>query len=135
MRTQVINNDQMRRGRVWRVFGLLLVMVAVVALFTLPAFADGTTAIEDGVKTGLGQIYDIIKGVSVPIAVVCFAICAFKIFMGGEKGMEQAKKLAIYTVIGMAIVFLAPAVILEVKGWFEGGSADVSSEVFGTTGT
>ena len=106
----------------------------MLSLLMTTAFAtqtgDAAGAIEQGMKSGLKEVYTILTAVAVPIAVICIGFCAVKIFMGGEKGMEQAKKLAIYTAVGLAVVYLAPAIVTQVAGWFSDNNTAVD-EVFG----
>lgn len=92
-----------------------------VAVISSPfAFATGDTAgaIQDGVKTGMGEIYGIVTAIVVPIAVVALAVCAIKILWGNQRSAEEAKSTAIKIVIAIAIVYLAPLIISQVAGWF-----------------
>lgn len=107
----------------------IFLVVAILAAPFLTAFAtggDAGEAIQDGVKKGLGSVYTIITAIVVPVAAVCLAVCAFKIFTGGERGMQEAKMIAIYTVIGIAIVYLAPVIVEQVSSWFSSYSENTS---------
>ena len=95
---------------------------APLSALALSAHADWSATATDGVSTGITsgmeQVFNVMKTIAVPIAAVCLAICGFYIFAGGEKGMEKAKKIGLYTAIGVAIVFLGPLIIETVAGWF-----------------
>lgn len=93
-------------------------MVFMMLLSTVMAAPGGISNIEGGIKAGTQQIYSIMTGVIIPIAVVFFAWAAFKALFGGEKGMEQAKKTILTIVIVLALVWLAPLLITEISGWF-----------------
>ncbi|MGM9554805.1 MAG: TrbC/VirB2 family protein [Faecousia sp.] len=125
----------LRRG-----FAIVLMLVVLTMLMTTFAFAEdapqatqpgggGTaTTIEEGVKTGMGKVYGIITAVVVPIAVVCLGVGAFQFFFGGERGVEKAKKICLYTLGGVALVYLAPLIVTEVASWF---SSNGDAGVFG----
>lgn len=110
---------------------VMSVIVVAMMIFSLAitAFAapDTTSAIENGIKDGMKQIYNIITSIVIPVAVVVVAFCAFKIFTGGEKGMEQAKKTLLITVVAIAIVYLAPFLVQQVSGWFNSDQATAAS--------
>ncbi len=118
----------LRRG-----FAIVLMLILTTMLLTTFAFAvdgedasqatqasgSGTAAtIEQGVKTGMGKVYGIITAIAVPIAAVCLGVGAFQFFFGGERGVEKAKKICLYTLGGVALVYLAPVVVSEIASWF-----------------
>lgn len=119
----------LRRG-----FAIVLMLILTTMLLTTFAFAvDGEDAsqatqasdssaaaatIEQGVKTGMGKVYGIITAIVVPIAAVCLGVGAFQFFFGGERGVEKAKKICLYTLGGVALVYLAPVVVSEIASWF-----------------
>lgn len=108
-----------------RLMVICMTVILALAMCVSPAFAssqDPSTAIQNGVTTGLKQVYLVITAIVAPIAVVVIAFAAIKIFTGGEKGMQQAKTMAIYTVIALAVVYLAPLLISQVSSWFNGYS-------------
>jgi type IV secretory pathway VirB2 component (pilin) len=98
---------------------------------SMASFASATgysDTIATNVKTGLGSVYTVITAIVVPIAVIALAFCAFQFFMGGERGVEKAKKTLLYLVIGVALVYLAPVLVSSVASWFSGvGNANVFS--------
>lgn len=114
---------------------VMFVLVAAVLLFALilqPAFAgsgDTIGTIEDGVRKGLGEVYKIMSAIVIPIACLAFGFAAFKIFTGGEKGMQTAKMTILYTIIGLVIVYAAPVVIQQVSDWAK--SSFGQTDVFG----
>lgn len=114
-----------------RAFAIVLMLIVLTMLLTTVAFAteDGTAStIEQGVKTGMGKVYGIITAVVVPVAVVCLGVGAFQFFFGGERGVEKAKKICLYTLGGVALVYLAPLIVTEVASWF---SSNGDAGVFG----
>lgn len=128
-----------RSTKTRRIAAALLLVVFMAMMLATTAFATGEPAatvateavagdtggsgdtaktIEQGVKTGMSKVYGIVTAIVVPIAVVCVAIAAFQFFMGGEKGMEKAKKIILYTLLGVAVAYLAPLIVNEVSTWF-----------------
>lgn len=101
--------------RVRQIMMVLAVVTVVMCLMMTTVFAAGE--IEQNVKTGLKQVYSIITAIVVPIAVVSIAFSVFKIFTGGEKGMQAAKMIILYTAVGLIIVYLAPVAIKQVSTW------------------
>lgn len=103
--------------------------LSALSAMTVPAFAADTNSIVNGVASGLGSAWELLKGIALPIAAIAAVFCAFYIFTGGEKGMEKAKKIGLYLVIGLAIVYLGPVIVEVVSGWF---SSSGNTNVFGT---
>lgn len=113
-----------RTNRIMRIICIFCTVAMMVALCLCTAFADPettTSSISSGITGGAEQLFNIMEAVVVPIAAVCFAWNAFKVFFGGERGMEQAKRNILIIVIVLALVFLAPLIIKEVSKWFNGG--------------
>ena len=90
--------------------------------------------IQSGIAKGMENIYSIILTITIPVAVAVVGFCAFKIFTGGEKGMQEAKKTFLIAVVALAIIYLAPWLVTQVAGWFDphdstyGGVFDVSGK-------
>lgn len=138
---KTITTTKKNSAALWRGFTIVLTLVLLTMMMTTFAFAaeeeaaqatqaseSGTaTTIEQGVKTGMGKVYGIITAVVVPIAVICLGVGAFQFFFGGERGVEKAKKVALYTLGGVALVYLAPLIVTEVASWF---SSNGDSGVF-----
>lgn len=121
--TNTIQRTPSSEARHFLLKSITLALVLVLCMTVVMA-ADGTSgAIEDGVKAGLASVYGIIKAITIPVAAVSLAFCAFQIFTGGERGMEVAKKTALYTVIAVGIVYLAPVVVEQVGSWFANRSS------------
>lgn len=101
---------------------LLIAIVAMCALlvFVNVAYATGdpSEAIQDGVKDGTRQIYIIMTAIIAPIACIAFAWCGYQALLGGQRGMEEAKRFALKIVIGIAIIYLAPLIVQQVGSWF-----------------
>lgn len=84
-----------------------------------PAYAAENIA--SGIESGLDKVYDILKTIVIPIAVVACAICGIKIIWGNQKSAEEGKSALVRIVLGLAFLFLAPLLVKEIAGWF--GSA------------
>lgn len=106
--------------------GCLAVSAAVV-----PAMAAGDDLIE-GMKSAMTNIYSVMKGVGIVVAAIGIALSAFQLFLGGDKGMEKAKKTIIYTVIGCGILFLAIPITNAISSMFLNNTA---SKDFGSLNT
>lgn len=106
--------------------GCLAVSAAVV-----PAMAAGEDLIE-GMKSAMTNIYSVMKGVGIVVAAIGIALSAFQLFLGGDKGMEKAKKTIIYTVIGCGILFLAIPITNAISSMFLNNTA---SKDFGSLNT
>ena len=91
--------------------GCLAVSVAVT-----PAMAKG---LVDQMQTAMDNIYKIMKGVGVVVAAIGVAMSAFQLFLGGDKGMEKAKKTIIYTAVGCGILFLAVPITSAIVSMFD----------------
>ena len=98
------------------------VFVYTALLSTVPVAAapgsGASSAITNGVKSGISQVYSIISAIVLPIAVLALAICAAKLIVGTPKAADEAKSFAIKIVIALALVYLAPLIIGEVSSWF-----------------
>lgn len=110
-----------------RKIALGLAMALMISVTLVSSLAFATNNISDNIFKGLDEVYGILWKIALPIAAVCLAFCAFKIWAGGERGMETAKRTALYTLIAMAIVFLAPVIVKTVAGWFNSGGNQFST--------
>lgn len=99
--------------------GCLAVSAAVV-----PAMATGETTGGEGLVTqmqkAMDNVYGIMKGVGIVVAAIGVAMSAFQLFLGGDKGMEKAKKTIIYTAVGCGILFLAVPITSAIANMFSG---------------
>lgn len=116
---------QAKEQRVMRLFTTATILSLMMVSMAFAANTTGTTGqtastIETGVTTGLAQIYNLMTAILAPAAVVVFAWSAFKALFLGEKGLESAKKSILMTICLVGVVWLAPAIIVEVSGWFSG---------------
>ncbi len=94
---------------------------------TAPVYADTTSDITTGIKNAMSTLYKAMKTVGVVVAAVGVALAAFYLFTGGDKGMEKAKRVLLYTVIGCGILFLAVPIINFMADMFKDSSKDVST--------
>ena len=101
-------------------FGVIMIVAMALAMFPLAGGTDTTgTAIQNGIKNGTHQLWNIMTAIVLPIGAVAFAWNAFKMLFGGQKGMEEAKRNMLIIVVVVALVWLAPIVIEQVNGWFK----------------
>ena len=86
----------------------------------MTAYAAGTAgAIEEGVKSGLKEVYNILTAIILPIGVVALGVCAVKIVWGNQKSAEEGKSALVRIVIGLALIFIAPLLVEQIAGWFQ----------------
>lgn len=102
-------------------------LMTTLMMSVVNSYAAETTqsVIEEGIKDGALQIYEIMVAVIVPIAAVVFVWTAFKMIFGTSRDSAETKKNVITIVITLALVFLGPLIIEEVAGWFS--SLDATS--------
>lgn len=91
---------------------LLALVISVVHQAPTQALSAQNQALVDSIYSGLSKVYEVLYKAVLPIAGICVAGCAFTIWLGGEKGVEKAKKILLYTVMGMVIVFIAPTIVV-----------------------
>lgn len=100
-----------------RFLGGCLAMTAAIT----PAMAGPTdTTLVTNMKNAMNNVYSIMKGVGIVVAAIGIALSAFQLFMGGDKGMEKAKKTLIYTAVGCGILFLAVPITNAIASMFSG---------------
>lgn len=71
----------------------------------------GTVLNKANALSALQTLYSFILTISVPVAAVGMAMCAFSFFIPGEKGWETAKKRILHIGVALAALFLIPAVM------------------------
>lgn len=109
-----------------RILSLMVALMLIIGCLSMTAFATGGSGavsgagIGDEIKGGLGEVYDIINTIALPLAALSFVYAALQFFFGGQQGVEKAKKTMIWTIIGIALVYLAPYLVTQIKGWFDG---------------
>lgn len=101
--------------------GCLAVSASVV-----PAMAVDNTLVSQ-MQTAMDNVYGIMKGVGIVVAAIGVAMSAFQLFLGGDKGMEKAKKTIIYTAVGCGILFLAVPITSAIAKMFEGSHDQFST--------
>lgn len=101
--------------------GCLAVSASVV-----PAMADGDNLVTQ-MQTAMDNVYGIMKGVGIVVAAIGVAMSAFQLFLGGDKGMEKAKKTIIYTAVGCGILFLAVPITSAIADMFSGSNDKFTS--------
>lgn len=103
-----------------RFLGGCLAMTAAIT----PAMATGPSdmTLVSNMKSAMNNVYSIMKGVGIVVAAIGIALSAFQLFMGGDKGMEKAKKTLVYTAVGCGILFLAVPITNAIASMFGGMS-------------
>lgn len=107
-----------RMNRYWnkRTELALLFAIGVIVFYIqnaqVAALTEDNQKLVNSIYDGLSKVYSIMAKIVLPIAGVCIAASAFTIWLGGEKGIEKAKRVLLFTVMGIAIVFIAPAIIV-----------------------
>ena len=115
-----------------RINKVLISLGTMVYMFlgtSAPAFADDLDQITSSVNTGLGKVYGIMSAVVLPIAAVYLAYSAFKIFTAGSRSAEEAVGMFIRVFIVLGLIYLAPLIVVTIKGWFSNISS--TTNVFG----
>ena len=117
----------------WTKYRTRIVQLGVViySMFwsAVPAMADVDIAHE--VTSGLAQVYKIITAVVLPVAIIALAVCAFKMVSNDTKAGDAAKATAIKICVGIAIVYMAPFLVMTVSGWFSRESTTINGVSFG----
>ena len=101
--------------------GCLAVSASVV-----PAMAVDNTLVTQ-MRQAMDQVYGIMKGVGIVVAAIGVAMSAFQLFLGGDKGMEKAKKTIVYTAVGCGILFLAVPITSAIADMFSGSKDKFST--------
>ena len=94
----------------------------VMAFCVETAWANGLT---DGIVEAARTLYSILRTVAIPAAAIALAFAGYMIFTQGEDGMEHAKKVILWILIGVMVIFLGPVAIDAAKQAFDpsGGSS------------
>ena len=87
-----------------------------------PVFAEAD-GLASSIAKGLGSLWDLMKIVGIAVAAIGCGVAAFQFFLGGEKGVDKAKKSLLYTAIGVGVLFIAPLIVKTIKGWVSESSS------------
>ena len=85
-----------------RILSLMVALMLIIGCLSMTAFATGGSGavsgagIGDEIKGGLGEVYDIINTIALPLAALSFVYAALQFFFGGQQGVEKAKKTMIW---------------------------------------
>lgn len=85
---------------------LVFLISASFCVVTAWADADGTTSWAEA-----KEIYNIIKIIALPLGTVGVAICAIKMFFGGDDSAQKAKKTLIIIASAIAAILLLPLAV------------------------
>lgn len=111
-------------SQIRRIARVLTVVLIVASLVSVMAFATNggseldTSEMTSAIKNGIAKVYGILTSVILPVATLVFAFNAATALVGGEKGMEKAKRSMLHVIIVLACVFLAPMIVQEIGNWF-----------------
>lgn len=115
-------------SKIRRIVRVLTIALIVASLVSVMAFAGSTSGSEidtsqmtSAIKNGIAKVYKILTSVILPVATLVFAFNAATALVGGEKGMEKAKRSMLHVIIVLACVFLAPMIVQEIGNWFSSG--------------
>lgn len=114
-----MNNLTVSRKNIQRLMALAMILGLMAALAVCP-FAS---SIEEGISKGMESLYKLICSITMPIATVVFAWNGIKMFLGGQRNMEQAKMNLLICCVVIGLIWFAPTIINTVGGWFTGGSS------------
>lgn len=106
------------RSRIQLLMAVAMVVAMVAAIMVCPFAAT----ITDGIDKGMKSIYELICSVTMPIATVVFAWNGIKMFVGGQRNMEQAKMNLLICCLVIGLIWFAPTIINTVGSWFQGGA-------------
>lgn len=101
-----------------RTMRIVSMVMLLVMMFTTSIFATNNTTIEEGLKTGLGNFYDLMKVAGILIAVVVVGFIGLTTIFGGSNAVEKAKQNIGKVILGLALLFLAGIIVVEIAGWF-----------------
>ena len=111
----------------------LLLCAYAAAMCTVVGFADPSSEILGGIGDGLNQIYKLIWGIALGVAVIVFAYNAFKMIISGSRATEEAKTKLITIGVAIALIAFAPMIIRTISGWFASqGGGQVGTFNFST---
>lgn len=114
--------DAKKRAQLQKIMSIAMV-IAVVALMMTMSVLAADTDLQSSVQTGMESIWKLMRYISYGVAIVYVAIAAYKLVLGGQRGMETAKGDLLKMVFFLALILLAPYVISTVVGWFGGNNA------------
>lgn len=109
--------------------GCLAVSTSVVPVMAKAGDTAGTegAGLVVQMQNAMDKVYGIMKGVGIVVAAIGVAMSAFQLFLGGDKGMEKAKKTIIYTAVGCGILFLAVPITSAIADMFSGSKDQFST--------
>ena len=126
------------RSMTIRICAMMLALVLCVGaslIFRSPyrvAYAEDTSGSEtiiDAFTHGGQVVYNVIKKVVLPLAVIGFALGGIFLMFPGKNGPEKAKTCCICACIGVIVVLFAPLAIKSLGSWFGGSVVDMDDVV------
>lgn len=114
-------------SKIGRMKSMAMTALCLTAMFTTMASANQFADVGKKISGGLEDVFNLIRVVALPAAIVSLVFCGIAYFFGGEKGMEVGKKWAARIALGLAIVGLAPLLITGVYNIFK---QDQTGDIF-----
>lgn len=63
----------------------------------------------------LSELLGTLQLIALPVAAVMVAIAGYQFFRGGDEGPQKAKKMLVYLLVGLVLVFGAKAIVDGVR--------------------
>ena len=111
----------------FKLIAAIAILIAVLALTSLPAFAQSKAAVCEGVTAaggncagGVGQVNKVITFVLNTLSVIVAVVSVIYIIWGGFKyvtssgdasNVQSAKNTIMYAIVGLIVVALAQAIV------------------------
>ena len=108
--------NQHKFYKLWRVAMVLTMCISMFCALSCTVFADD--GIVSNIASGMGEMFQILRAIVIPVAVIALVFAGYQVLMGGEKGMETAKKTVVSIIVAVALVMVAPLILEQVAGWF-----------------
>lgn len=110
-----------RTIRLQRLLAAVMVVAMLAALVVMPA-AGAFDSISNKLTGIIQELYQLLMKIAIPAAVLALSWAAIKMFLGGQRNMEEAKKSVFVVVIVVLIVLMAPVLIKELVNAFKPGA-------------
>lgn len=111
-----------RRNTLRTAIALCMAMALMASMFVLPGATGAFASIGEKLTNLIQQVYELILKITLPVAVVVLCWSAIKMFMGGQRNMEEAKKMIFVVMLVILIVWLAPVIVQELANAFGNGT-------------
>ncbi|MDO8428335.1 MAG: pilin [Candidatus Diapherotrites archaeon] len=91
---------------------LIMAVFLLMSFYSSPVFALEQTSVS-AITEPLNRIYDLVKAIVSILAVIVITFAGVKFMFSGDnlQAREGAKQMLSYAIIGMAVVWVAPALV------------------------